>query len=311
MKNETFDTSSILYIENKNIDRVKWDRCINGAASNGLIYANSFYLDAMAKHWDALVMNDYETVMPITWNKKYGIYYLYQPFLCASLGLFGNNINGEMLSSFLDNIPKRFKYWDIYLNAANNFTTEKYDLYKRTNYILPLNKPYATLLNKFRNSYRQLIKKSTANNLQVKQDINVEEIIKLAKNKFEKIARIKKSDWQNFEQLYNVLLKNKRATNFGVYLKDELLASGIFLFSDKRAYYVLAGNKTKERHLGASHLVINAFIQQHAERNLTLDFEGSNIPEIAFFFKGFGAYAEQYPGIKYNALPPLLRSFKK
>ena len=104
-----FDTSSVSYLQNANIDKVKWDKCID-TASNGLIYAYSFYLDAMAKHWDALVMNDYEAVMPVTWNKKYGVHYLYQPFLCASLGLFGKHINREMLSAFLNKIPKRFKY---------------------------------------------------------------------------------------------------------------------------------------------------------------------------------------------------------
>ena len=105
MRHEIVDTSSFVYVENKNIDKVKWDRCIE-TAGNGLIYANSFYLDAMAKHWDAIVLNDYEAVMPLTWNKKYGIYYLYQPFLCASLGVFGNNLTGEILYSFLNNIPK-------------------------------------------------------------------------------------------------------------------------------------------------------------------------------------------------------------
>ncbi|MEO6329012.1 MAG: hypothetical protein ABIO55_08775 [Ginsengibacter sp.] len=310
MKNETLDTSSILYIENKNIDRAKWDECID-SASNGLIYAYSFYLDAMAKHWDALVLNDYKIVMPITWNKKYGIYYLYQPFLCASLGLFGNNITGGKLSFFLDNIPKRFRYRDIYLNAANNFTIEKYDLYKRTNYVLPINKSYTTLSDNFRNSYKQLIKKSLRTDIQIKQNINVEEILDLAKIKFDTVAKVKKSDWHNFEQLYNVLFSKGKATNYGVYLKDELLASGIFLFSHNRAYYVLAGNKTKGRSFGASHLVINTFIQKHAGRNMILDFEGSNIAEIAFFFKGFGAQAEEYPGLKYNTLPPLFRSFKK
>ena len=56
---------NIAYLSNKNIDKQKWDRCID-MASNGLIYAYSFYLDAMSKHWDALILNDYEIVMPLT-----------------------------------------------------------------------------------------------------------------------------------------------------------------------------------------------------------------------------------------------------
>ena len=102
MKSGMFDSSGVSYFKNEDIDKAKWDHCID-TAPNGLIYSYSFYLDTMAKHWDALIMNDYEAVMPLTWNKKYGVYYLYQPFLCASLGLFGNNLTSEVLLCFLNN----------------------------------------------------------------------------------------------------------------------------------------------------------------------------------------------------------------
>ena len=77
----------IQYIQNKEINKAKWDDSIT-ESSNGLIYAYSWYLDTMSKNWDALVLNDYEAVLPLTWNKKYGVYYLYQPWFCASLGIF-------------------------------------------------------------------------------------------------------------------------------------------------------------------------------------------------------------------------------
>ena len=77
------DPLHIQYLSHDEIDKPKWDRCID-EAPNGLIYSYSFYLDHMAKHWDGLVLskgphsdNDYEAVMPLTWNKKYGLHYLY------------------------------------------------------------------------------------------------------------------------------------------------------------------------------------------------------------------------------------------
>src|SRR5258705_11018399 len=98
---------AIQYLAHKDIDKNKWDRCID-SAGNGLIYAYSFYLDCMAMNWDALVLNDYEAVMPLTWKKKYGIHYLYQPFLTAQLGLFGNQINPNLFEIFLNAIPDKF-----------------------------------------------------------------------------------------------------------------------------------------------------------------------------------------------------------
>src|SRR5687768_5804317 len=104
--------NTITYLRNKDIDRSKWNACI-ARSTNGHIYATAEYLDHMAAHWDGLVMGDYEAVMPLTCNKKYGIHYLYQPPLTAQLGLFGINPTAEMLASFLAAIPKKFRYWDI------------------------------------------------------------------------------------------------------------------------------------------------------------------------------------------------------
>src|SRR4029078_29310 len=106
--------NQIKYLQNKEIDKAKWDACITNAP-NVLIYGYSFYLDAMARHWDALVLGDYEAVMPLTWNKKYGVYYLYQPPFAAALGVFGKQVTASLLSDFLKVIPSKFKYWDLSL----------------------------------------------------------------------------------------------------------------------------------------------------------------------------------------------------
>ena len=45
----------ITYLTYHQINKPKWDACIDKAA-DGLIYGYSFYLDAMAKNWDALVL---------------------------------------------------------------------------------------------------------------------------------------------------------------------------------------------------------------------------------------------------------------
>ena len=93
---------NIQYLQQQQVDKIKWDQCI-GNAANGLVYAYSFYLDAMAKHWDALVLGDYEAVMPLTWNKKYGVQYLYQPPFAAALGVFGKQANRLLKKLFLKN----------------------------------------------------------------------------------------------------------------------------------------------------------------------------------------------------------------
>ena len=131
----------IQYLTYQQINKTKWDACIN-QADNGLIYACSFYLDAMAKNWDALVLGNYEAVMPLTWNKKYGIHYLYQPAFTACLGVFGKCLHAQTVAAFLQAVPAKFKYWDIYLNPGNVFTLPLLNLYERMNFVLNLNNNY-------------------------------------------------------------------------------------------------------------------------------------------------------------------------
>src|SRR5258708_22965055 len=109
---------NIRYLPHNEIDKAKWDKCMD-EADNGLIYGYSFYLDQMAKHWDALVANDYETIMPLTWNKKSGIHYLYQPAFTAYLGVFGKNLMETLTGNFIQAIPKKLKLIEISLNHGN------------------------------------------------------------------------------------------------------------------------------------------------------------------------------------------------
>ncbi|HSN08031.1 MAG TPA: hypothetical protein VLS85_03280 [Hanamia sp.] len=301
----------ISYLPQANIDKSKWDRCIDNA-ENGLIYAYSFYLDAMSENWDALIVNDYEMIMPLTWKKKYTIYYLYQPFFTASLGIFGNNISVETVKSFLENIPEKFKYWDFYLNRNNLFSIREFPMYERSNYILPLSDNYEILRSKYANSHIRNIKRSTQYGNVIKKNIPVKEVIQLSKEQSKNFSTIEERNYSDFEHLFEFLSRKNMATTYGVYSpQNKLVASCAYFFSHNRAYYILVGNHPDGKTSGASHLMIDEFIKEHAGENLVLDFEGSNIPSLAFFYKSFGSILENYPGIKMNKLSAITKLFKQ
>jgi len=301
----------ISYLQQSAIDKQKWDRCID-IAPNGLIYAYSFYLDAMSKNWDALILNDYEIVMPLTWNKKYSIHYLYQPFFCAQLGIFGNNISVDIVKSFFENVPSKFKYWDFYLNRDNLFSIKNCPMYERSNYILLLKYNYEALSKKFAQSHLRNIKRALHLGNIVRKDIPIDDVIALAREQTKNFSPITKKDYDNFSVLFEILKSRKMAVTYGVYATNkQLTASCVFIFSHQRAYYILVGNHPNGKTSGASHLMIDYFIKEHSGENLTLDFEGSNISSLAFFYKSFGAVLEKYPGIKLNRLPALAKLFKQ
>ncbi|MBP6687452.1 MAG: hypothetical protein KA160_06305 [Lacibacter sp.] len=302
----------IKYISQAEIDKQKWDNCVQ-QAGNGLIYAYSWYLDALADHWDALVLNDYEAVMPLTWNKKYGIHYLFQPYFCASLGIFSKaEIDATITEAFLKKIPKRYRYIDIYLNHQNLFAVNSFTLTERVNYTLPLNKPYAEIVEQYRTNLKRNIRKAEQSGLIAKHNIAVKDVITLAKETMQRVSAISDDQMNRFKQLFDVAKKNQLAETLGIYGNNgQLLASAVFFFSHKRWYYILVGNHPNGKTLGASHYLIDRFIAAHTGTATILDFEGSDIRNLAFFYSSYGAIEEKYPALRMNRLPKLLKWLKE
>jgi hypothetical protein len=101
------------------------------------------------------------------------------------------------------------------------------------------------------------------------------------------------------------------ATTYGVRTVDkQLIASCVLFRSHRRLYYILVGNHPNGRTIGASHAMLDTIIRDHAGQNLVLDFEGSDIRNLAFFYSSFGAVNEFYAGIRLNRLPVILRWLK-
>ena len=301
----------ISYLKHAQVDKVKWDHCIDNA-SNGMIYGYSIYLDKMAKHWDGLILDDYSAVMPLTWNNKYGIYYLYQPPFSASLGIFGNALNAEIVQAFLQAVPVKFKFWDIYLNAGNVYDSKSFPIYIRHNHLLDLNKSYKTLAAFYSANHTRNIKRAEQMGCTLQTNIAVEDIVKLAKEQSKQFSRLTCKDYTNFISLFHDLRSKGQAITYGVYNdQKKLVASCAYVFSHSRAYYILVGNHPDGRAIGASHFLIDQFIRDHAGKQLILDFEGSQVPTLALFYKGFGSELENYAGLKLNRLPFFAKLFKK
>ena len=303
--------NQIKYLQYKEIDKARWDACITNAP-NGLIYGYSFYLDCMARHWDALVLGDYEAVMPLTWNKKYGFYYLYQPAFTASLGVFGKNLTKEIIDDFVSMLPSKFKLVEISLNSGNIIDDSKVFSLLRSNYILHLNRYYEEISKTYRDNHNRNIKKAFQLGCSVSKEIPVDEIIQLNKEQLQHIDGTKPEDYPNFKKLYELLKNRGQAKTYAIVdPKNKILASAVFFFSHNRAYYIMVGNHPDGKTIGASHALIDAFIKDHASQNLILDFEGSDIRNLAFFYSGFGATEEIYPARKINKLPWYIRLLKK
>lgn len=302
--------ADIQYICHREIDKKKWDQCIE-ESDNSLIYGFSYYLDIMSAKWDALVWGNYKMVMPLTWNRKYGIHYLYQPFLTAQLGIFGQQINSQMVEAFIRAIPVSFRLVEISLNSANHPVKHK-NITERNNYTLELNRPYDEIYEGYNENTRRNIKKSKQSGCRVITGFDVEKLISLAIGQMKNYKEESGDNVKRFRKLYEHLHHNNSAYTYGIVSKEEeLIASSVFFISNKRAYYILVGNHPDSKTKGASHALVDGFIRDHAGKLEILDFEGSDMPNLAFFYSGFGAVNEKYPFLKINRLPFYLRWMKK
>lgn len=293
----------IRYVKRQAIDTARWDDCID-KATNGLIYGYSVYLDQLAKNWDGLVWGNYEQVMPLTWNKKYSFYYLYQPAFTASLGIFGNQLTSEIVKNFIRSIPSKFRLVEIDLNQGNYFGTLNEYQIQRTNYILNLQPEYDLIRTGFRQNITRNSQKAAQLGCRYEKNIPVDAIITLSGQLLQKIGTITPEDYERFRNLYLGLSTSGKAETRGVLTSDgKLVASAVFFYSHGRAYYILVGNHPNGKTMGASHFLIDRYIEEKAGQPLLLDFEGSDISNLAFFYSSFGAKKELYPAIRRNSLP--------
>jgi hypothetical protein len=310
----TEPANDIRYLTRKEIDINKWDQCI-GRAANGLIYARPFYLDAMVGHWSALVEGDYDRVMPLTWNKKFGFPYLYQPYFVKTLGVFGSGPMPIEISRFLQAIPGKYKFWDIDLNE-NNFVSGNAGLplkqYGRTNQLIPLNREYSQISNGFSRLARRMKKRAAGNGLNIIRGREPDTIIRLCRqdDRYKSIG-IRLSVWEKLIHCIRPMFENKQAqTYLALSPGGKVLAYYLVLSDERYIYSLLGGSTAAGKQTGAFYLLTDAAIQDHAGTERTFRFEGSDIPGVAFFNRLFGPVRASYPHLIMNNLPFPFRLFK-
>jgi len=300
----------IQYLTHTAIDKRRWDACI-ATAANGLIYGHSFYLDTMAANWHALVLNDYEAVMPLPWRKKAGFNYLFQPSMTPILGIFGNDITAGLVQLFLNAIPSTFKLWDISLNHFNPLPPSlPYPVFKRGNFILSLQHPYEHIQAQYHANIKRNMGKAVKKGCIVKKDIPIDEVIRICQKQFPAFTRVEAGLFEKLKVIYCHYIR--QAKTYSVTdAEGRTLCACAFLFSGNRAWYWLVGNEPEGRDYGASSLLLDAFIREQANRPLVLDFEGSDDQGVAGFYKKFGAVPEMFTTIYYNRLPFPVNLFKR
>ncbi len=281
----------IHHIKAEEIDKTKWNSCVH-YASNGNVFGYMWFLNNVAKDWDALVEGDYQSALPLIWQPKMlNTKALYLPQLIRSTGIYSvNMLSQKRINAFLNAIPPEYQNIEISLNDGI-IPSPNLDFAqnKQTNYTLFLNKDYDSLQLNYSKETKELIHK--AENIPLISNSNVKP--EVLADFYKKHTKDKKGVEEKFHALqrimYNVM---HRGLGFASTVQDEkgsILAADFFIFSHGKMMSLIGTVSPEGISSGAHLLLIDRIIQTNARRPVILDFNNNEK-----WIEGFGAKAIPY-----------------
>lgn len=299
----------VKFLYRRDIDTQKWDEVIARSTAETL-YPYSWYLDAAAANWSALMMDHYRFIMPLIWKRKYGLRYIYQPFYTQQLGVFSQEyVDPAVTDKMLSMLPKRYRFAHLNFNTKNLVgEVEPFRVYDRKNYILDLQHGYNVLYDSFSTNAKRNLKKAAEINPTIVKDVSIEELVAFKKEN--DVIRRTEKEYKWLIQLLKSIHRNGKDLIYAAKDEGALSAAAFFGFSKNRVIYLVSASSERGKENRSMFKIVDAFIREHAGSMLILDFEGSNIPSVARFFAGFGAKPEIYQSVSFNRLPLFLKRLK-
>ena len=103
---------------------------------------------------------------------------------------------------------------------------------------------------------------------------------------------------QEYAKLQKLVSKGHELDKMAIYEvlneSGKLIGGAVFLKDNSRITYLFSSLNNEGREKQAMSFLIDFVIKKYADEQIVLDFEGSMIPEIASFYKSFGAEKEVY-----------------
>lgn len=281
----------IQYLKSAEIDKVKWNSCVH-YANNGHVFGYKWYLDFVAKEWDALVEGDYESVFPLTWQEnRRGRRQLVQPQWIRALGIYSIRVlSSARIRTFLEAIPPEFQQVDIHLNERNSPPTDlDFSVQDRTNYQLLLKAPYEELRRRYHPSVLEALDRAEARGLRIAVGLKPEQLTDFYIQT--KGKRSTKDTFALLRIMYNAL---HRSAGFLSGVEDangNLLAANFLISSHGKLLSLAPLSTPKGREWGAPEMLFDALIRTNATRPMILDWNQSDDEGLA---ERFGAEPNFY-----------------
>jgi hypothetical protein len=303
------------YFERADITDEWWDACIT-ASHQRIIYAYSWYLDAVCETWGALVekgKDQYVSVFPLPIKRRLGLSQVYQPFFTQQLGLFTTSLSQrQSLPDYLDIIPGSFRKVFLQLNTTNTFLPMQgkhgFRSRPRITHHLSLKKAYPQLEQAYSTNLKRNLKKAREHNYVVTLADDVLPLLHLFRqNKGKELPELGDPDYLRLQQVYTQAKGLEAAQLLEIRQEKDLLAGAFFLISPGKLIFLFGAASAEAKKTGAMSLLLDYLIQQRAGSGDILDFEGSEQAGVARFYASFGGQPQTYVSLIRNNLPWYLK----
>ncbi|MFC3157511.1 hypothetical protein SAMN05443633_109179 [Chryseobacterium arachidis] len=263
------------------IDFEKYRLCLENSEQRKYS-ATRIFLDVTArKNWEILVFNDYEAVMPIPFIRKLGVKLVVNPKLCQQLGVFSEKDDIELNDSFLDFFEKKYNVWYYAFNDTNTFSKP---LKKRNNFLI-LPQAYEIVRQKYSPKRKRKLRldEDVLMTSEVK-NITMEEAYPFISKNL--IGAKHEGDKQVYLDIFNDFSNSGKLKITAFVYKNEII-NAIAVYYDEKSLALLGTFNEKDFvKLSGSSVIIDRVIKENIEDRI-FDFEGSEIPSIEEFFRGF------------------------
>lgn len=216
------------------------------------------------------------------------------------------------IASFIEQLPYAVISFSLDKKILDTqpFYWHKFKVIPGYTYLLNLSTDEEGLKKNMSSSLRGDLRKGQKDGLRVEKSNDFNQIQSLVMKKFSR------QDMKTSGYLGRVLFQFANQSNsfaFTTYQNGQPSATAFCIHDDHTAYYLLGGYDHENKHHGAGPLAVWNSIQYAKSLGLeSFDFEGSMVPQIEQFFRGFGGELTPYYRVNKAKLPlEILLKFTK
>ena len=303
----------IKFLHNGDINFVRWDNCIN-TAFNGNIFAFSWYLNILCDNWCALIIGDYKYVMPLLHDTILKKEIITTHILGEKLGVFTNELLTEdIVNRFFDAIPLNYSYIKSTLNKYNKFSNCNFEIRNQKIYDLDLMQSYLLISEKYSNSFQKNIQTARSKKISIIKGLSPNDLINLSLKKGSRsMPFLNKQNINKLRMIIAFAIRYNLGETYGAYTAENNLCAAAFFIKSKNKIYLLFNSEDKNGDFSNSmSLLIDRFIENHSEKNLTLNLDNIVTKNSLYFMQGVGATECKIKTIRRNNLSLLYKLFIK